>query len=90
MILDYPLTLAPRWEPIVVNSMKITPIKYLMCGASNNQATKIKCMEVINTSKSRKQREKERDNTRNLFTQFGLKLIQFGGESSPMFHYNDE
>ena len=61
-----------------------------MCGASNNQATKIKCMEVINTSKSRKQREKERDNTRNLFTQFGLKLIQFGGESSPMFHYNDE
>jgi len=25
----------------VVNSMKITPIKYLMCGASNNQATKI-------------------------------------------------
>jgi len=28
-------------------------------------------MEVINTNKSRKQREKERDNTRNLFTQFG-------------------
>ena len=24
----------------VVNSMKITPIKYLMCGESNNQATK--------------------------------------------------
>jgi len=31
-----------------------------MCGASNNQATKTKCMEVINTSKSRKQREKRK------------------------------
>jgi len=51
--------------------MKFTPIKYLMCRASNNQATKTKCMEVINTSKSRKQ---ERVNTRNLFTQFDLKL----------------
>jgi len=40
--------------------MKITPIKYLMCGASNNQATKTKCMEVINTSKSRKQWEKKK------------------------------
>ena len=30
--------------------MKITPIKYLICGASNNQANKTKCMEVINTS----------------------------------------
>jgi len=39
MVLDYPLILAPRWAPIVVNSMKITPIKYLMRGASNNQAT---------------------------------------------------
>jgi len=74
MIPDYPLILAPRWEPIVVNSMKITPIKYLMCGASNNQATKTMCMEVINTSKSRKQQEKEREHTRNLFTQFGLIL----------------
>ena len=44
----------------IVNSMKITRIKYLMCGASNNQATKTKCMEVINTSKSRKQREKRK------------------------------
>jgi len=54
MILDYPLTIAPRWAPIVVNSMKITPIKYLMCGASDNQPTKTKCMEVIITNKSRK------------------------------------
>ena len=38
--------------------------KYLMCGASNNQATKTKCMEVKNTSKGRKQREKERENTK--------------------------
>jgi len=38
--------------------------KYLMCGGSNNQATKTKCMEVINTSKGRKQREKERENTK--------------------------
>jgi len=60
MVLDYPLILAPRWAPIVVNSMKITPIKYLMCGSSNNQATKTKCMEVINTSKSRKQQEKRK------------------------------
>jgi len=45
-----------------------------MCGASNNQATKTMCMEVINTSKSRKQQEKEREHTRNLFTQFGLIL----------------
>jgi len=40
MVLDYPLTVAPQWAPIVVNLMKITPIKYLMCGARNNQATK--------------------------------------------------
>jgi len=45
-----------------------------MFEVSNNQATKTKCMEVINTSKSRKQREKERENTQNLFTQFGPKL----------------
>jgi len=46
MVLDYPLTLAPRWAPIVVNSMKkITPIINLMCEASDNQATKTKCME---------------------------------------------
>jgi len=45
-----------------------------MCGASNNQVTKTKCVEVMNTSKSRKQREKERENTQNLFTQFGPKL----------------
>jgi len=31
-----------------------------MCGASNNQVSKTKCMEVINTSKSRKQREKRK------------------------------
>jgi len=48
--------------------MKITPIKYLMCGASNNQVTKIKCMKVINTSKSKKQREKERrEHTKYLY-----------------------
>jgi len=34
-----------------------------MCGARNIQATKTKCMEVIITNKSRKQREKERENT---------------------------
>jgi len=28
-----------------------------MCGTSNNQATKTKCMEIINTNKSKKQRE---------------------------------
>jgi len=32
MILDYHLIFSPRWTPIVVNSLKITPIKYLMCG----------------------------------------------------------
>jgi len=48
--------------------------KILMCGVSNHQATKIKCMKVINTNKSRKQREKERDNTKDLIYQFGSKL----------------
>jgi len=48
--------------------MKITPIKYLMCGASNNQATKNKCMKIINTSKSRKQREKrKREHTKFVY-----------------------
>jgi len=60
MVLDYPLILAPRWAPIDVNSMKITPKKYLICGASNNQATKTRCMEVINPSKNRKQQMKRK------------------------------
>ena len=34
MVLDYRLILALQWAPIVVNSLKITPIKYLMCGAN--------------------------------------------------------
>ena len=68
MVLDYRLILAPRWALIVVNSMRITPITNLMCGASDNQATKTKCMEVINTSKSRKQREKERENTKFVYS----------------------
>jgi len=43
-----------------------------MCGASDNRETKTKCTEVIITNKSRKKtREKEREDTRNLFTQFG-------------------
>jgi len=68
MVLDYPLTLAPRWAPIVVNSMKITPIKYLMCEAINNQANKTKCMKVINTRKSRKQRQKrKREHTKFVY-----------------------
>ena len=68
MVLDYPLTLAPRWASIVVNSMKITLIKYLMCGASDNQAIKTKCMKVINPSKSRKQREKrKREHTKFIY-----------------------
>jgi len=35
--------------------MKITPIKYLIFGASKNQATNIDVGTIINTSKSRKQ-----------------------------------
>jgi len=31
----------------VVNSMKITPITNLMCGVSDSQATKIKCMKQL-------------------------------------------
>jgi len=31
----------------VVNLMKITPITNLMCGASDNQATKTKCMKQL-------------------------------------------
>jgi hypothetical protein len=34
----------------------------------NNQATNINVGTIINTRKSRKQREKERENTRSLFT----------------------
>ena len=42
--------------------------KNLMCGASNNQVTKTKCMKVINTSKSRKQREKrKREHTKFIY-----------------------
>ena len=33
-----------------------------MCGASDSQETKTKCMEVKITNKSRKQREKEGEN----------------------------
>jgi len=35
-----------------------------MCGASDSQEIKTKCMEVIITNKSRKQQEKERENIR--------------------------
>ena len=36
-----------------------------MCGASDNQVTKTKCMEQLYTqAKSRKQWEKERENTK--------------------------
>jgi len=46
-----------------------------MCGANNNQATKTKCTEVINTNKIRKQRERKKERTqKNLFIQFGPKL----------------
>jgi len=39
-----------------------------------NQPTNIKWITIINTSKSRKQWEKRRENTRNSFTQFGPNL----------------
>jgi len=42
MVLDYALTLAPRWVPIVVNPMKNHTNNNLMFGASYNQATNIK------------------------------------------------
>jgi len=39
-----------------------------MCGASDSQATKTKCMEVIITNKSKKQREKrEREHTKFVY-----------------------
>jgi len=59
---------------LVVNSLKITPIKYLMCGTSNNQAIKIKCMEVISTNKSRKHERKERENTKEFVDPVRSKL----------------
>jgi len=40
----------------------------------SSQATKTNWVTTINTNKTRKQREKERENTRNLFTQFVLIL----------------
>jgi len=48
---SYKVTLQSHYKVNVVNSMKLTPIKYLMYGVSNNQATKTKCMEVIITNK---------------------------------------
>jgi len=50
MILDYRLILAPRWVPIVVEQ--------------NKQATNINVGTIINTNKIRKEREKERENTK--------------------------
>jgi len=47
MVLDYPLTFAPRWVLIVVNSMKNYTTTNLMRGASDNQATKLKCMDQL-------------------------------------------
>jgi len=47
--------------------MKITPIKYLMGAASNNQATKTKCMEVITQAKSRKNSERKKERTQKEF-----------------------
>ena len=69
--------------------MKITPIKYLMCGVSNNQATKTKCMDVINTNKRRNQRERKREHTKFVYLVWS-KTDLVWGESSPPFHYNDE
>ena len=56
-----------------------------MCGTSDNQATKTKCMEVIITNQGRKQREKERENTQNLFTQFGPNWPSLWERAAPCF-----
>ena len=54
-----------------------------MCGASNNQEIKIKCMEVINTSKSRKHREKERENTKFVYPIRSKTDLSLGGREQP-------
>jgi len=45
-----------------------------MGGASDSQETKTKCMEVIITKKSRKHREKERENTKEFVDPVRSKL----------------
>jgi len=61
-----------------------------MCRASDSQATKTKCMEVINTNKSRKQREKrKREHTKFVYLVRSNTDLVWGERSHP-FHYNDE
>jgi len=74
---------------IVLNSLKITPIKYL-CVEQNNQATKIKWVIVINTNKSRKTaRERKREHTKFVYlVQSNIELVL--EESSSPLQYNDE
>ena len=63
MIFGYWFDPCPTVAANFVNSLKIALIKTWYV-EQINQATKTTCVKVINTSKSRKQRE----NTRNLFT----------------------
>ena len=57
-----------------------------MCGASDNQATKTKCMEQLETqAKSRKQREKERENTKEFVYPVRSKLTQSGERAALRF-----
>jgi len=54
----------------IVNSVKITPIKLDVWSKLIMQPISM-WVTIINTSKIKKQREKERENTQNLFTKFG-------------------
>jgi len=51
--------------------MKITPMKYLMCRASNNQATKQSVWKLYTQAKVENNERKKERTQKNLFTQFG-------------------
>jgi len=66
------LTIAPQWAPIVVNSLKSHTKKILDVWSEIIKKPMSMWVSIINTSKSRKHREKERETThKTLFTQFG-------------------
>ena len=90
MVLDYPLTLPHGGRQLFRIRRKITPITNLICGASDNQATKSVWNNYKHKPKVENRERKERENTKEFVYPVRSKLTYYGGESSPPFHYNDK
>jgi len=64
MVLDYPLTLAPRWTPIVVNSMKKSHQYQLDVWSKLIRQPISKWIAIKHKQKQKTTREKKREHKR--------------------------